>query len=37
MDKKLTNPASVFDEKYVYFEKQGRDMMCGVHCINALL
>ncbi len=25
------------DEKYVYFEKQGRDMMCGVHCINSLL
>jgi ataxin-3 len=23
--------------KYVYFEKQGGDMMCGVHCINALL
>ncbi len=27
----------VFDEKLVYFEKQGADMMCGVHCINALL
>lgn len=25
------------DEKMIYFEKQGRDMMCGVHCINALL
>ena len=22
---------------YIYFEKQGGDMMCGVHCINALL
>jgi len=21
----------------VYFEKQGNDMMCGLHCINALL
>ncbi len=26
-----------FDQKFVYFEKQGADMMCGVHCINALL
>jgi len=25
------------EEKLVYFEKQGADMMCGVHCINALL
>ena len=21
----------------VYFEKQGQDMLCGLHCINALL
>lgn len=21
----------------VYFEKQGNDLMCGLHCINALL
>ncbi len=25
------------DGKWVYFEKQGKDMMCGVHCINSLL
>ena len=25
------------DSRYVYFEKQGGDMMCGVHCVNALL
>jgi Ataxin-3 len=25
------------EPKYIYFEKQGADMMCGVHCINALL
>lgn len=23
--------------QFIYFEKQGRDMMCGVHCINSLL
>lgn len=23
--------------QFIYFEKQGRDMMCGCHCINALL
>lgn len=21
----------------VYFEKQGNDLMCGMHCINAML
>lgn len=21
----------------IYFEKQGNDLMCGLHCINALL
>ena len=21
----------------VYFEKQGEDMLCGLHCINAIL
>ena len=21
----------------IYFEKQGQDMLCGLHCINALL
>ena len=21
----------------VYFEKQGEDMLCGLHCINAML
>ncbi len=21
----------------VYFEKQGNDLMCGLHCVNALL
>ena len=21
----------------VYFEKQGPDMLCGLHCINAML
>ena len=25
------------EPKYIYFEKQGADMMCGVHCINSLL
>ena len=25
------------EPKFIYFEKQGADMMCGVHCINALL
>ena len=25
------------EDKVLYFEKQGKDMMCGVHCINALL
>ena len=25
------------EAKYIYFEKQQGDMMCGVHCINALL
>jgi ataxin-3 len=23
--------------KYIYFEKQGGDMMCGVHTLNALM
>ena len=26
-----------YDQKFIYFEKQGADMMCGVHCINALM
>lgn len=25
------------DSQLVYFEKQGNDLMCGLHCINALL
>jgi ataxin-3 len=25
------------EKPYIYFEKQGGDMMCGVHSINALL
>ena len=28
----VTNP-----DHLVYFEKQGNDLMCGLHCINALL
>ena len=28
---------TLYSGDYIYFEKQGRDMMCGVHCINALL
>jgi ataxin-3 len=26
-----------FKRKYVYFEKQQNDRLCGVHCINSLL
>ena len=26
-----------FQRKYVYFEKQSNDRLCGVHCLNALL
>jgi ataxin-3 len=26
-----------FKRKYVYFEKQSDDRLCGVHCLNALL
>jgi len=22
---------------YIYFEKQGNDLMCGLHCVNAIL
>ena len=25
------------ERQYIYFEKQGGDMMCGVHSVNALL
>ncbi|CAA9991057.1 ataxin-3, putative [Plasmodium knowlesi strain H] len=25
------------NKKYVYWEKQGNDRMCGLHCINAIL
>ena len=25
------------NKNLVYFEKQGQDMLCGLHCINVLL
>jgi len=31
----VSNPNST--TQLVYFEKQGNDLMCGLHCINALL
>ena len=35
MNSKNTN--SAFKRKYVYFEKQSNDRLCGLHCLNSLL
>ncbi|TNV78717.1 hypothetical protein FGO68_gene7487 [Halteria grandinella] len=37
VDKLAFLDQGISTEKIIYFEKQGADMMCGVHCINALL
>jgi ataxin-3 len=34
---KFAAPGATSSNKPIYFEKQGQDMLCGVHCINALL
>ena len=31
------NTSSAFRRKYVYFEKQSNDRLCGLHCLNSLL
>ena len=28
---------SNFKRKFVYFEKQANDRLCGIHCINSLV
>jgi Ataxin-3 len=39
MNSKNTTNSNIpnFPRKFVYFEKQSNDRLCGVHCLNALL
>ena len=31
------NPIQSDEKTFIYWEKQGSDKLCGVHCINTLL